>query len=474
MTTRQETPDRVASIEATSVAAAAIVAGLISACSVPATDFETAALVQRAYLKPLHVRPDDTFGHSIALSADGSTLAVGATGDSSNDPRSPSSSGAPDSGAVHVFRRSGTSWIEDGYVKASRIVPVAQFGYSVALSRDGSVLAVGAPGESDDSCEAFSGAAYVLARQGGTWVEQQRFALGLCQNEGFGTSVALSDDGATLAVGIPGGHVGDDATTDEPSYPGKVHVHVRGDAGWGAAIAVSVPNRGATTGDAFGKSVALSGDGSTLAVGATLDSSVAADAGAVYVSTRDAWTQLTRLDAPNADQDDGFGTRVALSRDGAALAASASFENGSGVDPTNNLVDNSGAVYVFTRSRSAWSSPAYVKAGNPGERDFFGASLAISDDAAHLVVGAYGEDSSSTGIDQDAGDNRGTDSGAAYVFASDGATYRQEAYVKPSNTGRDEAFGNSVAMSADGSTVVVGAFREGGKQGAAYVFERIP
>jgi hypothetical protein len=242
---------------------------------------------------------------------------------------------------------------------------------------------VGAPYESDDSCPEFSGAAYVFLRQGDSWIVEKRFALGLCRNEGFGTSIALSDDGATLAVGIPGGRVSDDATTDEPTY----------------------------------------------------------------------------------------------------------LESGSGEDPKNNLLEKSGAVYVFTRSPSVWSSSAYVKASNPGEHDFFGSSLAISQDGAHLAVGARQEDSLSTGVDQDEGDNGATHAGAAYVFAIDERTYRREAYLKASNTGREEAFGNSIAMSADGSTVVVGAFREGGLatgvnsavkdkddmgEGAAYVFERIP
>ncbi len=508
MTTGPRKPDRLTSIEATSdpatgsvpprrvsriatsqLTVATVVVGMMFACSVPPEHFETAALIQRAYVKPLHVSPDGSFGHSVALSADGSTFAVGTTGDSSNDPHNPSSSGARSSGAVHVFRRSEASWIEEAYVKPSHIVDDAAFGYSVALSKDGSILAIGAYNELVDGCDDFSGAAYVFARQNGAWSEQKRFGLDLCHNEKFGTSVSLSDDGATLAVGIPGGPVGDDATSDDPMYPGMVHVYLRGDAGWGAPVVVKVPNRSASTGDEFGRSVALSGDGSTLAVGATMDASRADHGGAVYVSTRDAWTTLTRLDASNPDQDDGFGAAVALSRDGSTLAASAYLEDGSGADQKDNLVEQSGAVYVFTRSASAWNAPQYLKASNPDKLDFFGVSVAISQDGAHLVVGADQEDSSSTGVDQDESDNDGTNSGAAYVFANDGGTYRKEAYLKASNTARGEAFGKSVAMSADGSMVVVGAFREGGavtgvnpavevkdnkKEGAAYVFHRIP
>ena len=483
MTTRPRKPDRRLLIATT------IVAGVLSACDVPAVQFDTAALGQRAYLKPLHIRPDDAFGHGVAMSADGSTLAVGATGDSSDNPGNPSSAGMLDSGAVHIFRRAETTWIQEAYLKASRIVENAGLGYSVALSKDGSTLAVGAYNESMAGCDEFSGAAYVFTRQNGTWNEQRRFGLGRCHNERFGASVSLSDDGATLAVGIPGGHWGPDATTDEPMEPGMVQLYLRGATGWSAPITVAVPNRSAPTGDEFGRSVALSGDGSILAVGAPSDASRADHAGAVYVATRDAWTQLKRLDAPNADAGDGFGATIALSRDGSTLATSAYLEDGSGADPKDNSLDQSGAVYVFTRSGSSWNASAYLKASNPDKLDYFGCSMAMSQDGRQLVVGADQEDSSSTGVDQDASDDRGTNSGAAYVFANDGGTYRQEAYLKASNTGNGEAFGNSVAMSADGSTVIVGAFREGGsatgvnpaveakddkKEGAAYVFHRNP
>jgi hypothetical protein len=142
---------------------------------------------------------------------------------------------------------------------------------------------------------------------------------------------------------------------------------------------------------------------------------------------------------------------------------------------------------VFTRSGTAWGQQAYVKASNTGVNDIFGIYVALSNDGSTLAVGAYGEDSNAQGVGGDQGNNLASNSGATYVFARTGGTWDQQAYVKASNTGAGDNFGASVALSGDGSTLAVGAFREGsaatgihGDQadnsvvnaGAAYVFIR--
>ncbi|MCF7675508.1 MAG: choice-of-anchor D domain-containing protein, partial [Akkermansiaceae bacterium] len=152
-------------------------------------------------------------------------------------------------------------------------------------------------------------------------------------------------------------------------------------------------------------------------------------------------------------------------------------------DQGDNSAHTSGAAYVFARSGSSWSQQAYLKASNAGVADYFGRSVSVSGDT--VVVGAYGEDSATTGIDGDQSDNSASSSGAAYVFSRGGGLWTQQAYLKASNTGTGDCFGGSVAVSGD--TVVVGAQYEDsnatgvdGNQndnsashaGAAYVFER--
>jgi hypothetical protein len=250
-------------------------------------------------------------------------------------------------------------------------------------------------------------------------------------------------------------------------------------------------------GDFFGGSVAVSGD--TLVVGAPTEASnatgvdgnqadnSASGAGAAYVFTRSggAWSQQAYLKASNTGSGDFFGCAVAIFGDTLVVGAFEEDSNAIGVngDQGNNLATASGAAYVFTRSGGVWSQQAYLKASNTGVDDYFGWFVAVSGDT--LVVGAFGEASNATGVDGNQADNSASGAGAAYVFTRSGGIWSQQAYLKASNTGADDFFGGSVAVSGD--TLVVGAPGEAsnatgvdGNQannsvaeaGAAYVFTR--
>ena len=111
-------------------------------------------------------------------------------------------------------------------------------------------------------------------------------------------------------------------------------------------------------------------------------------------------------------------------------------------------------MYVFTRSGTTWSQQAYLKASNTDAGDAFGSSVSLSGDT--LAVGAYYEGSSATGVNGSQSDNSETPrSGAVYIFTRSGRTWSQQAYLKASNTGRDDEFGSSVSLSGD--TLAVGA-----------------
>src|SRR5206468_2416155 len=130
--------------------------------------------------------------------------------------------------------------------------------------------------------------------------------------------------------------------------------------------------------------------------------------------------------------------------------------NGNQTD--NPATMDAGAVYVFTRSGQTWSQQAYVKASNTDAGDSFGGSVALSADGDTLAVGVSLEDSVAMGIGGNQADNTATmDAGAVYVFARNGTTWTQQAYVKASNTGAGDAFGFIVALSSDGGTLAVGA-----------------
>ncbi len=285
-----------------------------------------------------------------------------------------------------------------------------------------------------------------------------------------------------------------------------------------AYIKASNPHMGdhfGNGGTLLGDSVALSGDGLTLAVGAPNESSGAKvvngnendtsvySAGAVYVFTRrnatSPWTQQAYVKASNPQTGAEFGHVVTLSADGSTMAVSAYFEASAAKGINGNQNDDSipqaGAVYVFTRRGTAWSQQAYVKASNTGEAgtegnfgdgDQFGFSMSLSDDGNTLAVGANAEDSNAKGINGDQNDNSMQSAGAVYVYVRNGTAWTQQAYVKAANTTANVQFGYSVALSADGNTLAASAFDEGGASrvvngpytpgrngsGAVYIFTR--
>ncbi len=303
---------------------------------------------QQAYLKASNTSSADRFGQKVALSADGNTLAVGATGEDS---------AATDSGAVYVFSRTGNDWAQQAYVKASNADAEDRFGGALALSADGNTLAVGTPsedsnatgigGDETNNTAPDFGAIYVFSRAAGTWSQQAYLKASQTDEIFFGSGVALSSDGHTLAAGARE----------------RVTLFERSGSTWALQAAVNDPTPGVA--DRFGLQVSLSADGQTLAVGAYFDASAspglngnpadtsAANSGAVHVYARRAgsWTPLAYVKAPNPGAGDRFGNRVALSGDGQTLAVGTHFEdsNATGIqgDQNNNSADDSGAVYLY-------------------------------------------------------------------------------------------------------------------------------
>ncbi|RYF00369.1 MAG: hypothetical protein EOO32_07105 [Comamonadaceae bacterium] len=131
-------------------------------------------------------------------------------------------------------------------------------------------------------------------------------------------------------------------------------------------------------------------------------------------------------------------------------------------DQTDNSASSAGAAYVFTRSGTAWTQSAYVKASNAEARDNFGQAVALSSDGNTLLVGAPNEASNAIGINGDQTDNSLPDKGAAYLFTRSAGTWVQKAYLKPMSGG-DVGLGLSVALSGDGKTVAAGSYVESGR-----------
>jgi hypothetical protein len=189
----------------------------------------------------------DAFGGAVVVSADGSTLAVGSLNSKSNQ------------GSVTVFGRSGGKWVQQEVLADANGAAKDWFGYSMAISKDGNTLAIGAV-YADVAGKVDQGNVLVYARSGSAWTLQETL-IGKAGAAGdvFGVSVALSADGNTVAVGAAGVDVGN------VSDQGSASVFVRSGAQWSLQQVLTVV--GGETKANYGSSLSLSSDGDTLAVG---------------------------------------------------------------------------------------------------------------------------------------------------------------------------------------------------------------
>src|SRR5258705_4858162 len=189
--------------------------------------------------------------------------------------------------------------------------------------------------------------------------------------------------------------------------------------------------------------------------------------------------QAAYIKASNPRMGDHFGNggtllgdSVALSGDGITLAVGAPNESGGAKGVNGNQDDSSvysaGAVYVFTRrnTSSPWTLQAYVKASNPQAGAEFGHVVNLSADGSTMAVSAYFEASAARGIDGNQNDDSIPQAGAAYAFPPPGTAWSPQAYIKAPNAGRAGADGNfgdgdqfgfSMSLSDDGNTLAVGA-----------------
>jgi hypothetical protein len=187
---------------------------------------------REAYLKPPGVRPHFLFGYAVAISADGSTLAVVSPSEGEYDTDGP---GPPKYGANHVFgavflfRRVRHSWLFEARLQPPHAEPYAHLGQGLALSRDGNVLAVG--GSADILHKPLtSGSVHVFHRSAGKWSFGTTLKASAPEPfDWFGNAIAISADGTSIAVGAEredGGSSGIGGDPSDKSKPDSGAVYV--------------------------------------------------------------------------------------------------------------------------------------------------------------------------------------------------------------------------------------------------------
>jgi trimeric autotransporter adhesin len=407
----------------------------VGAVYVYTRDLGTQEWTQQARLAPADAEHRYNFGRSVALSANGDRLVVGAPGWDLIRELEDDDEAIP--GEIHVFTRAVSGeWVVEDRFAAVNAHDQDGFGYSVALA--GNTLAVGAPGESSsqpgiqhtdeplvDPDAEGSGAVYVYTYSAGgdpPWNLQafvkapdpQDVLANNAINEWFGWSVALSGDEVDmrLAIGRPGdssGGVGGN---------GAVHAYARNGTNWEETQPRLIPHINAMT-RAFGWEVALSADGATLAVGVPRQHSRTTG----VWNAADGDDQLVLGQAPDADQQ-----------------------------------TNSGATYVYSHQTGEWVGQAFIKASNSQSQFRFGSGLALSADGDRLVVGAPGESGAATTVDGNQASTGAAGSGAAYAFErGEDLRWVQTAYIKVPNSRAGINFGESIAITADGGLIAGGA-----------------
>jgi len=340
-------------------------------------------------------------------------------------------------GAAYVFAKSGGVWTQQQKLTASDGTENAQFGKSVAI--DGNTILIGAQSDST-----WRGAAYVFTESAGTWTQAQKLTASDSQTSSyFGGAVALQ--GSVAVVGEY------NATIDGVIQQGAAYVFTESNGTWTQSQKL-IASDGAIQ-DQFGHAVAL--DGATIAISAwsaTINGNVSQGALYLFTNSGGSWTQTQKLVVADGQQDDEFGRSIALSGNdllvGAAYAAVGSN-------------DQQGAVYVFAGDTGTWTQTQKLSASDGAGGDEFGYAMAI--DGSTVVIGAIG-----------AVINDDINAGAAYVFAKQNDSWSQLDELLPSDGAQNSFFGYAIGMSD--ADVLIGAelANVGGNagQGDAYFFAR--
>lgn len=355
---------------------------------------------------------------------------VVASGANSND------SGGSSSGQVRVFGLANGVWSQIGG-DLNGESSGDQTGQSVSLSSDGSVVAIGEPFNNDLGF--VSGQVRVFRNVNNAWTQVGQDLFGANSSAEAGKSVDLSADGSIVAFGAP------NTTVNGMFFAGRVKVFENQNNNW-------VQKGGDIDGDGtimkFGSSVSLSDDGNIIAIGQSGDpiNTNPEDTGRVkiYQYSGNQWVQLGNTIFEPGSRGE-FGLRVSLSSSGTVLAIG-SFSRSE--------------VQVFELNNGVWSQIGNTLIGN-GAGDSFGFSLSLSGSGRYLAVGARFINFNNN------------QPGSAYVFENQGGNWVLIDNPIVGSAIADQA-GFSVAISEDGSRVAVGSIGNddgGGNAGHVRVFE---
>ena len=369
----------------------------------------------------------DGLGATIEVSANGRTALVSA-------PYS-SFSNSTSSDGVYVFTKTNDEWEHTDTLPNP--LNYRFFGNELALSGNGKTALVGVPtAYTGDSNQAGPGKVYVFTRTATGWTQTTIFSDPESDEDNrFGTVVELSTNGQTALIGASRTR-----TEGTPEGFGKAYEFTLTEREWNHTGTIRSPS---DINIGFLRSaVALSADGQTVLIGATVpDSELGGFVGEVYVFRREAsgWVQTDTLSNPNPTPHEYFSDAIALSADGETALIAAPYDN------TSDMF-GVGEAYVFTKTSSGWTHTDTLSNPEPTQYDLFGNSVALSRNGRTALIGTPGDDTANS-----------SEVGEVYMFtrSSSGWTYTQT-FSNP-DPDKGDSFGSSVALDASGQTAFIGA-----------------
>jgi len=425
----------------------------------------------------------DSFGQSVSVSSDGTTAIVGSSYSNGNSSRS---------GSAYIYELVDGVWQQENKLVASDGWTSDHFGGSVSISANGETAIIAAHG-----ANIYRGAAYIFVSDAdGDGIPDSVDNCYLdnpdqldCNGNGIGDVCDIAD-GTSFDCdqnGVPDECQSDcdgdglidpcdtnDSDVDGDGIPDNCEADCNGNSipdDYEIELDPSLDSNGNgvldscvetkllasdwASNDRFGKSVSISGDGKTVLVGAYTKGDNNTESGAAYVYklVGGAW-QETKLVASDVSDGDHFGNSVSISDDGTTAIVGAVYNDDFGSD--------SGSAYMYTFVSGAWQETKLL-ASDGAASDFFGTSVSISGDGITAIVGAFGDD------------DNGSDSGSAYMYTLVSGAWQETKLLASDGTNGDY-FGNSVSISGDGATAIVGATYSSGNNsnsGSAYTFKFI-
>jgi len=362
------------------------------------------------------------FGKSVAISGDYAVVGAYIDNEQGNF-----------AGKAYIFKRSGTSWIEEEILLPAEVTTFDEFGISVSISGDYAI--VGA--RWDDDLGENSGTAYIYKRTDTTWTQHtQLLASDGGAGDLFGHSVSISGD--YIIVGANGDSINADGA-------GSAYIFKLTDSIWTEEAKISASD--GLSFDSFGYSVSIYGD--YALIGAKSHDERGNGAGAAYMFMRSGttWTLQAELLASDGTLFDYFGHSVSLSADHAVIGAIGEDE----------ISSESGAAYVFKLIDSTWTEEVKLLASDGAFEDQFGSSVSISGD--YFIVGAWEDDDSANA------------SGSAYLFNLSDTGWVEVEKFNASDAAATDWFGESVSISDGYAFVGANGHSDfGGSSGSAYFY----